>query len=79
MKSIDELIQESLSLKKEISALREKRLAIKAEVRTRIVGESAKRKVKGMSNAEKQALRDELGSGDVVVTPKPAKISLKGS
>lgn len=79
-KTTEELIDESLKIKAQIQELREKRKEIKAVIARRNAQASVAAKLGRLSDTEKQMLKEAVnGSGDVVVTPKPARLNVKGN
>lgn len=77
--TIDELVQQSTAIKTQVRDLRAKRKEIKDEIARRNAEASIARKVGNLSQVEKAALRKTMGSGDVVVTPGPARLEAKGN
>jgi hypothetical protein len=70
----EQLIAQSVELKQQILAIREKRLEIANELRARRMAHLLDR----FTDAEKAALKKLIGgSGDVTVTPAPAHLNAK--
>jgi len=76
--SVDELINESIKLKREIAELKDRRVAIKEAIKRNNDEAAIRAKLGKLSEGERNALREVYGLGDVVVTPGPARLNLKG-
>ena len=76
--TVDELIAESIRIKHQIAGLKAERLAIKEAIKARNAEKAVLAKIGKLSNDERKALGKMYGSGDVVVTPGPARLNLKG-
>ena len=76
--TVDELINESIRIKQQIAGLKAERLAIKEAIKARNAEKAVLAKIGKLSNDERKALGKMYGSGDVVVTPGPARLNLKG-